>query len=188
MYAEANRILWTTNTFSFTEASIFKEFIRIRHIHQKRLIRNFRFKMDWCSIGRWPWNSALNMALVKSCTGLRTLRLHITLNVEKELWDRVKDEFVQQTEYTAGLRRLSILPLTSAEVVVRTSPRYSEDLVLACRHYPHPLAPEREGLWLRSDMDQCAEQIRQLLVDPKGAEVYAKQLEQDSMQNVKPAP
>ncbi|KAL8754572.1 MAG: hypothetical protein Q9184_005072 [Pyrenodesmia sp. 2 TL-2023] len=179
MYAEANRILWTTNTFSFTYGSSFKEFIRTRNLHQKRLIRNLRLKMQWGYMGEWPWNRALNLALVKSCTGLRTLRLRITLDMKKELWDRFKDGFVQQTDYAAGLRRLSILPLTSAEVVVRTSPR---------RHNNLPLARWEKGLWLRSDMDQCADEIRRLLVDPTGAEVYAKHLKQKSMRNVKPRP
>ncbi|KAL8916912.1 MAG: hypothetical protein Q9208_008276 [Pyrenodesmia sp. 3 TL-2023] len=165
IYVEANRILWATNTFSFNDAPSFEEFMKTRNAHQKRLINTLRFEMHWGSSEAKQWNSVLNMTLVKSLTGLRTLHLPITYNIKKHLWDLVKNNFVQQASYTQGLRKLSMLPLTNAEVVIRTSPP---------RHRCLPPAGWEKGLWQRSDMDHCANELRQLLVNPMGAEIYAQ--------------
>ncbi|KAI4263405.1 MAG: hypothetical protein L6R42_001454 [Xanthoria sp. 1 TBL-2021] len=166
IYVEANRILWTTNTFSFRDGVTFSEFMKTRNIHQKRLIQNLRFEMLWGWLDERHWNSALNMALIKSLTGLRTLRLQIVCNVEKELWDHTKDRFVRVTSYTDGLRKLSILPLKSVEVAVGSS-RHDRYDGLGTR-------PWNDHLWKKSDMDQCAEDLKSLLLNPKGAEVYAE--------------
>lgn len=164
IYVEANRILWTTNTFSFPDGPTFGEFMETRNIHQKRLIHNLRFEMRWGWGDERHWNTALGIALVKSLTGLQTLRLQIVCDLEKERWDHNKDRFVRLTTYAEGLRKLSILPLTSAEIAVRTS--------------INPLGPRRWGnpteLWQKHDRDQCAKDLKALLLNPRGAQVYAE--------------
>lgn len=167
IYVEANRVLWTTNTFSFDDGPSLGEFTKTMKPHQKQLIRNLRFEMCWSSANVMPWNSALSMALVKSFTGLQTLRLQILCNLEKDRWDHNKDHFVRLSTYTEGIRRLSILPLQSTEIVVRSAvPTRLEFFGL------HRVA-NPDGLWQKGDWKRCAEDLKALLLDPKGADVYA---------------
>lgn len=168
LYVEANRVLWTTNTFSFSDGLTFGEFMKTRNLHQKRLIRTLRFEMQWGLGHERLWNSALGMALVKSLTGLQTLRLQIVCDVEKERWDHNQDRFVRLTTYTEGLRKLSILPLTSVEIAVRASERGN------LKHNPFAM-PGSYGsseLWQKGDRDRCAQDLKALLLDPEGAQVY----------------
>ena len=165
LYVEANRVLWTTNTFSFPDGPAFREFMKTRNFHQKRLIRSLRFEMQWGYGREAPWNSALGMALVKSLTGLQTLRLQIECDLEKEVWDHNKDRFVRLTAYTEGLRKLSILPLTSVEIAVRTLT--DERTLTLLRQVAIP-----SELWQEADRDRCAQDLKALLLDPKGAQVY----------------
>ncbi|KAL8951244.1 MAG: hypothetical protein Q9222_002772 [Ikaeria aurantiellina] len=157
MYTEANPILWTTNTFAFPDSLTLQRFMMTRTIHQKRLIRNLRLQMVWDSCRVKFWSKALSMPLVKSLTGLRTLRLNITYQMENWLWHAMKDTFLESTEYTEGLRKLSMLPLTSAEVAFHVLDYVGED-----------------GLWEKADRNECARKLRDLLLNPKGAEVYAE--------------
>ncbi|KAL8773178.1 MAG: hypothetical protein Q9209_001854 [Squamulea sp. 1 TL-2023] len=158
VYVESNQVLWTTNTFSFNEGPILKFFLNTRNIGQRRLIRNLRFSMDW----RWgnkarKWNTAVKIRMINSLTGLRTLRLKIFYDMDEQAWHSLKDRFVQVSTQTEGLRRLSTLPLITAEVVVQPSARY----------------PNRR-LWEKIDRDQCANDIQKMLLNPRGAEIYAE--------------
>ncbi|KAL9611712.1 MAG: hypothetical protein Q9204_009005, partial [Flavoplaca sp. TL-2023a] len=167
IYVEANRILWTTNTFSFNDGPTFGEFMKTRNIHQKRLIHNLRFEMRWGWGDEFRWNSAFSMALVKSLSGLRTLRLQIVCNLKKECWEYNKDRFVRLSTYTESLRKLSIMPLRSTEIAVRTSS--SKGGPLLWRLHPG----NREDFWQKGDREKCAEELKALLLDPKGADAYA---------------
>lgn len=119
IYSEAGQILWTTNTFSFTNGVTFNRFMMDRTVDQKRLIRSLRFEMCWGEYSHWndelveDWNSALNSSLVRSIQNVRSLRLMVTLDM------RGKQGWIPDKNYCAGLRRLSILPLTNAEVGIR---------------------------------------------------------------------
>ncbi|KAL9003974.1 MAG: hypothetical protein Q9180_009871, partial [Flavoplaca navasiana] len=148
IYVEANRILWTTNTFSFANGTSFGEFMKIRKSHQKQLIRNLRFDMRWGWGDEFRWNSALGMALIKSLSGLQTLRLHIVCNLKKECWDHNKDRFVRLSTYTDGLRKLSILPLRSTEIAIQTSGRKHGKL-FGLQH-----RKELEDLWQKGDREK----------------------------------
>lgn len=165
LYAEANQILWTTNTFSFRTGTSLRYFLMTRTFHQKRSIRRLRCRMDWRRPSDWrrpgdhEWGSALDVAVIKSLTGLRTLRLKIFYDIEERFWHAVKQHFVQtRSSYTEALWKLPTLSLTSAEVIVRTSP-YSL----------------RHDLWRKNDCDQCARNIQEMLLNPKRAEIYSQQ-------------
>ncbi|KAI4179936.1 MAG: hypothetical protein LQ348_005294 [Seirophora lacunosa] len=164
IYVEANRILWATNTFSFADGPTLKHFMKTRNVYQKRLIHSLRFDMNWICQGEKEWNSALNMATIRSWTGLRALRLRISFDPDQELWGHPVDTFVQDSSETEGLWKLSILPLTSAEVSMHDYPHRDPCLAFGFQ----------AEYWQQSDMDECAEEIRQVLLNPKGAETYAK--------------
>ncbi|KAL8846645.1 MAG: hypothetical protein Q9221_008285 [Calogaya cf. arnoldii] len=166
IYVEANRILWTTNTFSFADGLTFAEFMKTRTIHQKRLINNLRIEMHWDHGDEEHWNKALNMATVRSLTSLRSLRLQVSADIEEKLWRHSKDRFVCLTSYADGLRKLSILPLTNVEVAVRAS---------RIDHF-HGVGrlSWQERFWDQKAREKCAADLKKLLLNPRGEEAYAE--------------
>ncbi|KAI4228010.1 MAG: hypothetical protein L6R36_001944 [Xanthoria steineri] len=158
IYAEANRILWTTNTFSFTDGIALQRFMMTRTIKQKRLIHNLRFDMEWGMGEDRYWNRALSLVLVNSLIGQRTLRLNILYDREagSQHWWGAQARFLKSTSFTDGLRKLSILPLASAEISFRVREYRSND-------------PE---LWQKADRDECAKELQKILLNPNGAEIY----------------
>ncbi|KAL8996356.1 MAG: hypothetical protein Q9169_004122 [Polycauliona sp. 2 TL-2023] len=166
IYLETNRIVWTTNTFSFREGTALSNFLTARTLHQKRLLQNLRFETRWGSNGEeTDWNTALTMPVVKSLTSLRTLRIHITADIRKEIWDLNKDRFVRLTTFTEGLRKLSILPLRSVEVAVNGTA--ADNYVFPQWTWP---------LWNAQDRKQCAEDLKALLLNPDGAKEYVSRV------------
>ena len=81
MYNETNRILWSTNTLSFSDGNVFRNSIMTRTAAQKRLIKSLRRDMCFTRLDLDPdWSSALTMAIVRSLKGLRHLRLRLEHN------------------------------------------------------------------------------------------------------------
>ena len=157
IYVEANKILWTTNTFSFADATTLKRFMMTRTINQKRSIASIRLQMELDSYGHREWNTALNMPLVRSLCGLRHLRLHIEHEMNARSYEFAKsNNLLFTTTYCEGLQKVSILPLAKVEVVVR-NPQF---------------IPEHD-LWTKVDREEFAEGLRKILLNPKGAQIYA---------------
>ena len=158
IYVEANNILWTANTFSFADGTAFRRFMMTRTVYQKRLIKSLRLQMDWVLYGELEWNKALTMALVPSLSALRHLRLKIEHKMSVEIHEYAKNHNgLYNTVYTEGLKRLSTLPLNEVEIVVETPKYFSED-----------------HLWTKEDRDGFAEGLREILLNPKGAQIYAE--------------
>ncbi|KAL8676883.1 MAG: hypothetical protein Q9186_006637 [Xanthomendoza sp. 1 TL-2023] len=97
------------------------------------------------------------LPVVKSLIGLRSLRLNILYEMLETLWLEVKDRFLGMTRYTECLRKLSTLPLTYVDVNFRIA-----------EHRGTP------GLWQKAQREQCAEELKSMLLNPEGAEVYAE--------------
>lgn len=158
IYVEANQILWTTNTFSFTDGTALKRFMMTRTINQKRLIKSLRLQMEWDMYTAKEWNSALNMALVRSLSGLRRLRLRIDQRMEARTYECARrNNFLYTSLLCESLQKISTLPLTEVEVVVKNPQYWSED-----------------GLWTKADREEFAEVLRKLLLNPEGAEIYVE--------------
>ena len=158
-YAEATRVLWTSNIFSFHDGITAKRFLMTRTMNQKRLIRSLRFEMQWWLEQYYKeWNSALTMPVVRSLSGLRNLRVLITHDMEAELYEDSKNDLLDTTSWCEGLRKLSTLPLTNVEVLVK-----SAGLRISQR------------MWTHSDMKEVAAGLQEMLLNPEGAEVYAEQ-------------
>ena len=155
IYVEANNILWTSNTFSFANSVTFKRFMMTRTNYQKRLIESLRLQMEW---GDYQWNKSLNMALVRSLSGLRRLRLNTEQKLLFGSYEFAKSHnllyIITQSD---GLKKLSTLPLTEVEIVVETPAFESED-----------------HLWTKADRQDCAEGLRIILLNPEGAQIYAE--------------
>ena len=158
-YAEATRVLWSSNTFSFPDGVTAKRFLMTRTMNQKRLIRSLRFEMQWWLEQYYKeWNSALTMPVVRSLSGLRNLRVLITHDMEAELYEDSKNDLLDTTSWCEGLRKLSTLPLTNVEVLVK-----SAGLL------------KRKRMWTDSDMKEVAAGLQEMLLNPQGADVYAEQ-------------
>ena len=161
IYIEANDVLWSTNTFSFNDAAIsLDRFMSARTTRQKRSLRKLRLHMDWVWDEDKSYNRALGMTLIKSLTGLRSLRLQINHSMEAAHYQQMRalgDELFQ-TRYLAFVHKMAVLPLTNVEVFVgdRSQSSYVE------------------LLWTEADRMEYAEGIRKILLDPKGAEIYAQ--------------
>ncbi len=160
IFVEANYILWTTNTFSFADATTFSRFMMTRTINQKRSIKSLRLQTaEWALYDDREWNKALNMALVRSLSGLRRLRLHIEHKMDPKGYEIAKRYDVRYTSTVfEGLKKFSTLPLTEVEIVVRNPECVSED-----------------SLWTKVDRQDFAEGFRKILLNPKGAQNYAEE-------------
>lgn len=155
-YAEANRVLWISNTFSFGDAIGFKQFMMTRNSHRKRLIRSLRFEMDYAFNRPDKWNNALQMSVVRSLSGLRSLRLQLVYNMDVSIWPMFGTSyFLEGAGCSEGLQRLSTLPLTAVEAVIRAPQRRLQTM-----------------MWKKDHREETAEALRQMLLNPKGVEVY----------------
>lgn len=173
-YAEANQILWGSNTFSFTDGITLTQLMTARTIHQKRLIGSLRLEMDWFfEQHRKDWNSALSMALFKTLSGLRNLRLYIIHDVDSQydFSHRERDKILNTVMCFEVLRKLSTLPLVVAEVAVcNRSDRPSE--------YP----------WTQKIFSEITanltvtDKLTAMLLDPDGPAVYAAALAEEADQ------
>ena len=164
MYIEANDVLWSTNTFSFNDAAIsLDRFMSARTTRQKRSLRKLRLHMDWVWDEDKPYNRVLGMKLIKSLTGLRSLRLQINHSMEAAHYQQMKafGDDLFQTRYLTFVHKMAVLPLTNVEVFVgdRSQSWYVE------------------LLWTAADRMEYAEGIRKILLDPKGAEIWAQNQE-----------
>lgn len=160
IYIETNKIIGTTNTFSFAHPMTFKRFVMTRTINQKRSIKSLRLQMKW-DYEDTEWNKALNMALVRSISGLRRLRLCISHRIDGTRYENLKsDNGLYTTTCCKSLQKVSTLPLAEVEIVVRNSELISEN--------------EENNLWTKVDREYFAEGLRKILLNPKGAEIYAE--------------
>lgn len=158
MYTEANQILWSTNTFSFSDPATFKHFVGTRSLMQKRTLKKLRLEMDWDMAEHRDWNSVLNIAVVRSLQGLRQLRLQIDYALESKGFEYQKSTFSNSSPYCLThvicLKKVAILLLTHVEIVVKTS-AYAES------------NDRYEKLWSKAERAEYAECLRTLLLDPK---------------------
>lgn len=174
IYNEANDILWATNTFSFNNADpTFIDFIESRTIRQKQLLRKLRFQMDWVYGDDKCWNRVLRITLIRSLIGLRSLRLQINHSMRAEVYRCAKARGSElglfQMRQLGFVDKLAILPLTDVEVFVSDFSYlvdYSSD-------EDEPSADTRAS-WTAEERIDYAEGIRNILLNPKGADIYAQ--------------
>ena len=156
IYVEANNILWTSNTFSFADPTTFGRFMTTRTINQRRLIRSLRLQVEWAF--NYRWKRCLSIALMRSLSALRCLRLNIEYKLMfADNYESAKSHNVLYiTDCFTGLKRFSALPLTEVEIFVE-NPKYE---------------PEDHG-WTKVDRQDFAEGLRKMLLNLEGAQIYA---------------
>ncbi|MDI1490846.1 MAG: hypothetical protein OHK93_002051 [Ramalina farinacea] len=105
LYNEGNQVLWTTNTFSFTNGNSFYYFCDHLKSNQKNLLRSLRLNFGWDDeedIPPWElpvfsppslWNSALRVQILKTLKAVTQLQLVIHMARDADHWQWVKSEF-----------------------------------------------------------------------------------------------
>lgn len=178
-YNEANNVLWTTNTFSFNDADpTFVDFMESRSTPQKKLLRKLRLQMDWVYEDDKCWNRVLRITLIRSLIGLRSLRLQINHSMKAKVYQWAKARGNElglfQMRQLEFIDKIAILPLTDVEVFVSDFPQlvdYPSD-----EDESEPPA-DTSPSWTAEDRTDYAEGIRKILLDPKGADIYAQKQE-----------
>ena len=165
IYSEANRVLWSTNTFSFHDVVTFYHFMDTRKTYQKRLLQKLRLQVKCVPDQEGPWSYVLDMKFIRSLVGLRSLRLQINHKMDAAGYQRIKalwDDSDWRTAIQMRLRfvqRLKVLPLTEVEVFIGDySCERSND----------------KFMFTVEDRTEYADAIRRILLDPKGAESYVQ--------------
>ncbi len=166
IYNEANHVLWTTNTYSFNDAGYsLCRFIDDRTTHQKRLLRKLRFQMDWVWGEERNWKHWLKITLIRSLTGLRSLRLQINHSVEDAFTHTGEPWVAEFGLFNRGqvklIHRMAMLPLTDVKIYLGDRSQLQIPATF----------------WRAENQKACAEWIRKILLDPKGAETLAQKLE-----------
>ncbi|MCJ1382021.1 hypothetical protein MMC17_005133 [Xylographa soralifera] len=153
IYVEANEVLWGTNTFSFGETRLLRDFVAQRNATQKQLWKKIHVK--W-STGSAPWFVPLPMDTIKALSGVRVVHLTLVASFARSCavkW--TQDEWARDA-YVGQILVLRILPL---EVVTVTFDSKVADL------------PPTQRL-------EHAEDIRRRLLDPDGPKDFEEKLKQ----------
>ena len=162
IYNEASRVLWSTNTFSFHDEASLGHFMGTRTTCQKRSLQQLRLQIDSVAREETAWSRVLNMKLISSLRGLRSLRLQMNhiLDTENYQWMKARG-FDNMIQLRLGfVQNMKVLPLNEVEVFVCDDTE---------------LWPVKEAvLWDAEDRAEFADTIRRILLDPKGVEKYAQ--------------
>ncbi|MCJ1252006.1 hypothetical protein MMC30_009244 [Trapelia coarctata] len=163
VYAEANTILWESNTFVFNERHTFNVFFKSRPPFQKQLLKKLRFHVDALNRKRNDFRPILSMAAIEPLRGLRTLHIRIQYDVTTAAseWPTWGWSF---SSSLLGVLHMQILPLETATVIVMNDPVYGFDF----RSFLSD--GQLYGDLTTSDELAAAEGLRNQLLDPNGLE------------------
>ena len=186
IYLEASQVLWTTNTFSFNDAWAFRVFVegnrRIQGLQpwQRRAWKNIHLDIMVQQYD-FGWECVLQPKLLLKLTGLRDLRLRIEHKMTADAYATAKNPFsivkvaglwrppllykpLSPFSYSIGLKRLSILPWTDVEVVVRDH-NMIKDVSAAS-------GDDRSANWTTHDKIELAALYRACILDKNGGQAY----------------
>ena len=162
IYNEADRVLWSTNTFSFHEKDTLRHFMGTRTTCQKRSLQKLRLQIDSVANEEKAWSSVLGLKLIRSLHGLRSLRLQMNdiMDADNYQWMKAHglDNMIQMR--LGFVQKMKVLPLNEVEVFV-------------CEEN-EPWPVKDAVLWDAEDRAEFADTIRRILLDPKGGEKYAQ--------------
>ena len=159
MYEEANVLLWTTNTFSFEDSTSLKIFIGGLHSTQITKLTRMHIDFAWNIEAADAWELLLRPSFVSKLNSLRTL--HATFDQyfrNDSTW--IPDDL--QQENVTPLSRMQMLALQHVTVIIGDDfrGRYIQ-------LFRWNIARKRE----------VAGDLRNKLLNPKGHEVLAAEME-----------
>lgn len=154
MYEEANLLLWTTNTFSFESSTLLKMFIGGLHSTQVKKLTRMHIDFAWNLDSADEWNRLLRPSFLSKLNSLRTL--HATFDQNAHLPTSFQRYIV------TPLSGMKTLPLRHVTVVV------GDDTVKSS--FP-------QDRWTIAKQREVARDLRNKLLDPKGHEVFAAEMQ-----------
>ena len=186
IYTEASQVLWATNTFSFNDAWAFRVFVEgDRHVQglqpwQKRAWKKIRLDIV-VDYNDYDWEYVLQPKILKKLAGLRCLLLRIEHQMTADAYATAKNpsstvkvaDFrrpplqckpLSSFSYSVGLKRLSILPWTDVEVVVRDHKMVKEVCAVS--------GGDRSVNWTTHDKTELAALYRVCILDKYGGQAY----------------
>ena len=172
IYSEAMPILWSTNTFGFSDPATFRDFFALLNGIQKKILRKVHLAIQWERMEHQEWRTVLNMTLIRSLTGLRELYLcveqtgrpRIFEDLDSPLYDAKLDSRLD------CLSRLQVLPFEHVTAIFGNSLKVP-------RSYHFPDEPIRR--WTCDEKRELADIITRQLLDPNGEENYNNWLEEE---------
>lgn len=154
-YEEANRLLWTTNTFSFEDGRTLKTFVNSLHSTQRKKLTRMHIDFTFDCISNTESQRALNSSLISRLHGLRTLHATISQPNQASVYHDV----------LFALERMTVLPLQHVTVVI----------------YDIIYARAAADSWLITERQELAERTRGRLLDPNWLEKQMAELREEFM-------
>ncbi len=128
--------------------------------------------MDWAYEDDECWDRTLRMTPIKSLTGLRSLRLRINHYMSAALYQSAKvcgnELGLYQIRQLQFVEKLATLSLTDVKVFV------SDNHDILDAFDDGDPARRCDLAWTAEDRTEFAEGIRKIILDPKGADIYAQ--------------
>ena len=97
IYAEANMMFWTANTFSFQDIATLRVFINGLHSTQKKKLTRMHVDFRWSSIYAEECTKTFGLSFISQLSGVRILHTtfdsHISVYGDKDLpifWHRIR--------------------------------------------------------------------------------------------------
>lgn len=172
IYAEANKLLWLCNTFSFSDGESYLRFMaklnpsskqQVAHLHLNIIWDNFRYISGNLTK---DWTRHLKVAHIQMLRGLQTL--NICFNITKRRQAIIVDNDIATAEACAGwfdgIMRFRMLDLRQLTVIV------SDDVQLLQQLNPRAFAANIQDVrFTAAEKRGMANQITGRLTDPQGA-------------------
>lgn len=179
VYIEANPILWSSNTLSFSTAVDFSRFMSDRVAAQKASITKLHLDLSWGAEGaanREGQRTTTN-GIITSLVGLRTLHLYLqdevhgrpnftaiplVVDFEKEIehW-QIQTKAYEARERFTNFKRL---PLQNVTVLL------VHDLLSTNGYWSTSLQD-----WRHAERIKYAESVREAILDPEGSQKYQQE-------------
>lgn len=192
IYHETTPIIYGTNIFSFSNATIWFRFMITLKPQFRALIKRMQLDITISELRDCgEWSETLTIPLLRSLSGLKTLYVSIWLKLGRaDEFRKVKEHMMKDWEglpkyeaneqkilYT-GLGRLQRLPLDDVTCVVCDDEFVyaCDDLLLYSNNTLEQL--EQEYKWTVADKRRLAECVRTVLLEPWDEEEYQEELKQ----------
>ncbi|KAL8749946.1 MAG: hypothetical protein Q9184_006607 [Pyrenodesmia sp. 2 TL-2023] len=165
-YEEAHGILWTTNTFSFREPSVFNKFVAERNFVQRKKMAKLHLQITWPYLGALDWTRPSMERLMGNLPGLRNLDLCVEVSFIAQLARGLPTiaSDPQLVRYLTTFAQFQQLPLKQARTIVAESEPF--------RKQPSGWN-NRRFTWLEKRELACYIETR-LLSDPSTTDVTEK--------------
>lgn len=156
-YEEANLLLWTTNTFSFEDATTLRTFVNSLHSTQRTKLTRMHIDFGLQHFSEMGSQHALSLSLISRLNGLRTL--HATIRQQSEL--------IVSQRILPFLDHMQVLSLQDVTIVVENPPTTWE---LGTTGLGVPVERMRTAVWPIAERREFAERIQGKLLDLNGPE------------------